>query len=254
VFDPFAFDRNSPYGPSPEGVNRPLALDVGPLALTADPGWQMSFGERAALEGVLAQLSPGLAVEIGTATGGSLARIAAHSGEVHSLDLTHEPLAYATPDNVRLHTGSSADLLGPLLAGFAELGRGVDFVLIDGDHSFEGVARDLQTTLGSSATRRTAILLHDTMNAEVRAGIESVGADDLEKVVYCELDFVAGYIYRTGPVRNQAWGGLGLILTDVARSPAYSPPRQSLYYEAFALTQAARMILRTAPTADGPEP
>ena len=39
----------------------------------------MSFGERAALEGVVAQVRPRLAVEIGTAAGGSLARIARYS-------------------------------------------------------------------------------------------------------------------------------------------------------------------------------
>jgi hypothetical protein len=242
-----SFERNLPYGPSPEGVNRPLALDVGPLALAGDGTWQMSFGERAALEGVLAQLRPRLAIEIGTAEGGSLERIAAHSSEVHSLDLTHEPLARAVPANVRLHTGSSADLLAPLLHVFESAGREVDFVLIDGDRSFEGVAADLRTTLGSPATPRTAILLHDTMNAEVRAGIESVVAESWEKIVYVELDFVPGCIYRTGPVRNQAWGGLGLILTDRRRSAAYADPRQSLYYEPFAMTHAARMILRTAP-------
>ncbi|HEY5199178.1 MAG TPA: class I SAM-dependent methyltransferase [Solirubrobacteraceae bacterium] len=247
VADPLAFERNTPYGPSPEGVNRPWALDVGPVGLTADGTWQMSFGERAALEGVLAQVRPRLAVEIGTAEGGSLARIAAHSAEVHSLDLTHEPLSRELPGHVELHTGASADLLGPLLESFVERKLDVDFVLVDGDHSYAGVAGDLETTLRSNATRRSAILLHDTMNAEVRAGIESVRPEAFEKVVYFELDFVPGYIYRTGPVRNQAWGGLGLILTDDHRSAAYASPRQSLYYEPFALTHAARMILRTAP-------
>ena len=48
----------------------------------------MSFGERAALEGVLAQLRPRLALEIGSAEGGSLARIAAYACEVHSVDVS----------------------------------------------------------------------------------------------------------------------------------------------------------------------
>ena len=52
------------------------------------PEWQMSLGERAVLEGLVAQLSPDLSIEVGTAEGGSLARIAAHSAEVHAIDLT----------------------------------------------------------------------------------------------------------------------------------------------------------------------
>ena len=55
-------------------------------SFSANP-WQMSFGERAAIEGVLAQLRPQLAIEIGTAEGGSLERIAAHSERVISFDL-----------------------------------------------------------------------------------------------------------------------------------------------------------------------
>jgi hypothetical protein len=248
-----AIERNLPYAASPEGVNRPHALDVGPVALTADGGWQMSFGERAALEGLLAQTRPSIAVEIGSAAGGSLARLAAYSAEVHSVDVSHEPLRMSLPAHVQLHTGPSAQLLAPLLDGFVAEGREVGFVLIDGDHSFAGVAGDLETTLRSPATARAAILVHDTMNAEVRAGMESVRPDSWEKVVYYEPDFVPGYVYRTGPVRNQAWGGLGLIITDRARTAAYAAPRQSLYYEPFALIQAARMILRAAPS-EGQEP
>ena len=58
----------------------PQAPSVGgPIELLRDSAWQMSYGERAGLEGVLSQLKPALAVEIGTAEGGSLARIAARS-------------------------------------------------------------------------------------------------------------------------------------------------------------------------------
>lgn len=59
-----------------------MPLQRGRLAFTRDPGWQMSLGERAAFEGVLAQLRAKLAVEIGTADGGSLERIATYGAEV----------------------------------------------------------------------------------------------------------------------------------------------------------------------------
>jgi hypothetical protein len=233
------FERNAPYAPTRD--NRPVPLQQGTLPLTRDDGWQMSFGERAALEGVLAQLRPRLALEIGTAEGGSLERIAAHSGEVHSIDVTHEPVRRPLPQHVVFHTGASQDLLPPLLASFAAAGRQIDFALVDGDHSYEGVRSDLVALLDSSCTARCAILVHDTMNAEIRAGIESLELETYGKVVYYELDFVPGYMYSGGECHGAVWGGLGLVLTDHDRSADYPiGPRQTRYYEPFPLFQRLR--------------
>lgn len=239
------FELNAPYAPTPD--NRPAVLEHSPLPCTREAVSQMSFGERAALEGVLAQLRPRLAIEIGSAEGGSLARIASHSEEVHSIDLTHEDLAVELPDHVTLHTGSSTQILPGLLAELTDAGRLVDFALVDGDHSFEGVAGDLRALLRSPATARSTIVVHDTMNQEVRAGIESVGLDDYAKIVYYELDFVPGYMYREGAARNAVWGGLGLILCDSPRSRAYAAsPRQRRYYEPYAAIHAMRAEILAA--------
>jgi len=78
---------------------------------------------RAAVEGILTQLRPELALEIGTAEGGCLERIAAHSAEVHSIDLTHEPVTRPLPAHAVLHTGSSRELLAPLLSDRAAADR-----------------------------------------------------------------------------------------------------------------------------------
>lgn len=228
--DSAPFERNAAYAPTPD--NRPVPLDVAPLPLARDGVPQMAFGERAALEGVLSQVQPKLALEIGTAEGGSLRRIAAHSAEVHSIDIDHDPVREGDPlpDHVTLHTGSSAQLLSRLLDSFAQAGRLVDFALVDGDHSFEGVAADLRALLTSPVTSRTVILVHDSMNPEVRAGIQSVGFDDYENVVYHELDFVPGYTYAEGAVRDSTWGGIALVMTDLRRSAAYAESTgQSLY-------------------------
>jgi hypothetical protein len=233
-----SFERNAPYAPTPD--NRPRPVEEAPAALMRDGDTQMSFGERAAVEGLLGQLRPGLAVEIGTAEGGSLRRICGHAAEVHSIDVSHEPLGEA-PGNATLHAGPSAQLLPGLLESFATDGRTIDFALVDGDHSFEGVAGDLGALLASSAARRTVILVHDSMNAEVRAGIESVGLDSHRHVVYFELDFVPGYVYRIGAAANTAWGGLALVVTGAERSPAYAESaRQPLYHEPFEALQRLR--------------
>lgn len=245
----FAFERNAPYAPTPD--NRPVPLQRGRLPLTRDGGWQMSFGERAALEGVLVELRPRLSLEIGTAEGGSLERIAAYSDEAHSIDLSHEEITRALPANVVLHTGPSSQLLGPLLDSFVAESRELDFALVDGDHSYEGVQADIATLLESQTTGRSVILVHDTMNAEIRAGLESLELERYPKIVYYELDFVPGYIYREGVGRGAAWGGIGLLLTDVSRSPEYPlNPRQSRYYEPFPILQRYRAELADEGGAD----
>ena len=80
----------------------------------------MSLGERAALEGVLSALNPSLAIEIGTAEGGSLRRIAAHSAEVHSFDLVEPDPATAAIAHATFHSGDSHALLPAFLAELAE--------------------------------------------------------------------------------------------------------------------------------------
>ena len=62
------------------------------IGILAPSEWQMTFGERAAIEGMLAQLRPRVAIEIGTAEGGSLERIAYYSERVHSFDIVRPQL------------------------------------------------------------------------------------------------------------------------------------------------------------------
>jgi hypothetical protein len=220
--------------------------------LLTDPTWQMSWGERAALEGLLAGLRPRLAIEIGTAEGGSLKRIAAHSGEVHSFDLVDPAPDVAALGNVRFHRGDSHELLPALLAELERAGRNVDFVLVDGDHSADGVRRDLEDLLRSGAARDTAILIHDTTNDEVRRGLDAVPYEELTSVVHVDLDFVPGYLAREEPFRHQLWGGLGLVLVDAARPrEAGAPVRQGRFYPAFELFRAARDAVLAGERADG---
>ena len=201
---------------------------------------QMSVGERAALEGVLALAQPALALEIGTADGGSLRRIAAHAAEIHSFDLVEPPSDLRALANVTFHTGSSHELLAPVLAELSGRGRNVDFVLVDGDHSAAGVRRDLEDLLASPALGRTLVLVHDTANERVRAGVEAVGVDAVKKVVYADLDVVAGAMYRAPELRHELWGGLGLIVVDTgrARAPGESAIDPRRYPTARLLRQA----------------
>jgi hypothetical protein len=178
------------------------------VELFARQEWQMAPGERAAIAGVLAELRPSLSIELGTAQGGSLRTIAAYSREVHSFDFA--PEVADLPSNVTLHVGDSHELLPRLLASLAADGRNVDFALVDGDHSPEGVRRDVLDLLGSPAVTDTVIVLHDTANAQVRAGLEAADVAVHPKVRL--LDFALVELQRPGAVLMEEWGGLGLIV------------------------------------------
>jgi hypothetical protein len=216
-----------------------MASAPAPLLDGNDP-WQMGFGERAAIVGILAELRPALAIEIGTAEGGSLRRIAEYSGEVHSFDLFEPDPDVRELENVTLHTGDSHALLPTLLAELAREGRNVDFVLVDGDHSAAGVAQDMRDLLNSPAIGRTVIVMHDSMNEEVRRGLDDVDYSAWPKVRYVELDCVAGFLFRD-PLENELWGGLALVVVDAdrPREPGESP-YQRRYHAHHPLMVSAR--------------
>jgi predicted O-methyltransferase YrrM len=190
--------------------NRPAPLIVASVPMLADEICQMSFGERAALEGILSQCKPRLAIEIGTYEGGSLRFLAAHCEEVHTFDLYDVVEDRSALGNVSYHVGDSKRLLPELLERLEADRRDVDFALIDGDHSADGVYGDLASLLDSPAARSTLILLHDTMNEETRAGIERAELSARANVVYHELDFIPGYEFVGGHFDGQVWGVLDL--------------------------------------------
>jgi Methyltransferase domain len=208
--------------------------------LTTSP-WQMTLGERAALEGVLSQTTPSLSIEIGTAEGGSLRRIAAHSTHVHSFDLVTPAEAILDLPGVTLHTGDSHVLLDEFLKELERDHVNVDFALVDGDHAAEGVRRDMETLLSSPAVGRCVILIHDTANEIVREGLERVDYARHPKIMRRDLDFVAGHLSEHGAFANQLWGGLGLVMVDDHHAPVPDDvSAASEFYPSFALLSLAR--------------
>jgi hypothetical protein len=182
-----------------------------PIHALALDDWQMAPGERAALEGLLAQIRPALAIEIGTAQGGSLRRLAHYSEEVHAFDLSPEVDRAQFP-NVSFHVGDSHELLPRVLAELARQGRNVDFALVDGDHRAPGVRQDVEALLASPALRQSTIVMHDAMNEEVRGAIERIDWAAHEKVAYVDLSFVQ--LDHSAGGLGERWGGLGLVLID----------------------------------------
>jgi methyltransferase family protein len=192
------------------------------LPVLADETWQMAYGERMALEGILSQVKPELAVEIGTAEGGSLRRIAAHAREVHAFDIAPEVAAVVGEiPHATAHIGDSAELLPRVLADLRAAGRNVDFALVDGSHTTEGVQRDMRALLESAACSRTVVVVHDSANEAVRDGLEALHLPSYPKVTLCMLDFVPGYLVVEEHARSrEIWNGLGLVVLDVAGGSA----------------------------------
>jgi len=173
----------------------------------------MSFGERAAVEGLLAVLQPRLAIEIGTLKGGSLEVVSAYSDTVHSFDLHFDDsVTRERFPNAVFHEGDSHRILPEVLAQLTDAGANVDFVLVDGDHSADGVRRDLEDLLASPSVGNSIILVHDTLNERVRLGLGEVDFAR-PKVAHVELDFVVGRIWSGGDYEGDFWGGLGIVVT-----------------------------------------
>jgi 2-polyprenyl-3-methyl-5-hydroxy-6-metoxy-1,4-benzoquinol methylase len=206
--------------------------------------WQMKFGERCALEGLLSLLKPELSIEVGTAQGGSLHRIAEHSREVHSFDIVPEvaELGERFP-NVEFHIGDSATLLPEVLGQLADSGSHVDFAFVDGDHTAEGVERNARALLEADACGQTVIVFHDAANDDVRAGIDALGLADHPRVALALLDFVPGYVVENGPRRFEIWNGLALVVLDEHRR-GNSAFVDSEVYDAAALNRRVRDQLR----------
>jgi hypothetical protein len=172
--------------------------------------WAMLPGERAALEGILSALQPSLSIEIGTDKGGSLELIAAHSKTVHAFDLIRAPEVTSERfPTVSFHIGDSHELLPHVLEQLVSAGQNVDFAFVDGDHTAVGVRQDLEDLLSSPSVDHTVILVHDTLNERVRAGMEQVDYAAFGKVRLVDLDFVQGRALREG---GELWAGLGIVV------------------------------------------
>jgi glycosyltransferase involved in cell wall biosynthesis len=185
--------------------------------------WQMNDSERMALTGLLARHQPSCSIEIGTYYGGSLALIAEHSEMVFSIDIDPEVGSrFPKPDNVSLFTGPSTVVFPQLIETLTAAGVAVDFILIDGDHSSEGVRRDVNLVLSYVPKTTTLVVMHDSFNPSCRQGMLAADWASCPHVLWVDIDFVPGRVIEPidgNPFSGEMWGGLGLaILSPEPRS------------------------------------
>jgi hypothetical protein len=113
--------------------------------------------------------------------------------------------------------GNSAELLPELIATLNASGRHVGFVLIDGDHSREGVRRDVEAVLKLKVNGRIVILMHDGFNPGCRSGMRETHWAACPHVHYVELDFTTGNFHAqahdTAEARSM-WGGFACAVLE----------------------------------------
>ena len=178
---------------------------------------QMTTCEMLSLRKMLELLSPQRALEIGTYMGGSLQVLSRFCRHVDSIDIDPSipaRLGYLF-GNVTFHIGNSVDLLPSVLRSAAQDCEPVDFVLIDGDHSTEGVRRDINALLSVPPSSEMVVLMHDAFNPDCRTGILTANWQNCPYVYELEIDYIPGIYhqeaYDTAAARTM-WGGFACAL------------------------------------------
>lgn len=189
---------------------RPMDLPSRVAVVNGDQSW-MTMPERLLLYALVAGLAPERTLEIGTFLGGSALIIAAalddvDGGRVWCVD--PEPrVDEADWRRIEHRATLIAEPSPAALATARELAGGpFEFALIDGDHSFEGVRRDIEGTLPVLADEAW-ILLHDCHFTPVRDAVDEAVASHS-----AELDD-GGLVsaHSTTDENGVVWGGLRLL-------------------------------------------
>jgi hypothetical protein len=178
--------------------------------------WQMRPAERLALIALVQAIRPDVAIEIGSADGGSLQVIADHAKRVYALDNDPTtPTRLAQFPNVEFRIGLSGATFPALLAELHAARKGYQFVLIDGNHTEEFVRTDVQGLLSVPPLTRAYVLLHDSFNPECRRAIRTAGWESSPFVHSVDLDFVQGWFHGDEtPIPKQMWAGFALAILD----------------------------------------
>jgi len=178
--------------------------------------------ELAALGEILAPLRPGRAMEIGTAFGGTLfflTRLASPQATIVSVDLPPDvfgrreiglrwwtyQLLERRGQSLHLFQGDShsTDMLSR--AKTALEGQSLDYLFIDGDHTYEGVKQDFE--MYAPLVRKGGVIaFHDIAEHPPAAGCEvSRFWNEIKQQYHCN-EIVEN--------REQGWGGIGVLYVE----------------------------------------
>jgi hypothetical protein len=209
--------------------------------------WWMTDAERLALTALLSVLRPECAIEVGVYRAGSLSVLARHSKKVYALDIDPqcEALFASQFSNVQFVTGDAKDTLPQALQQIAAAGEALSFILIDADHSREGIQRDINSVLRFTPTRPLYLLMHDSFNPECRRGMIDADWSTNPHAHVVELDFVPGrFVTAEEPDSfREMWCGfaLAVLLPERRTGPFVLHENESLAFR----TALRRSVYRT---------
>ena len=207
-----------------EGVNKDVLVfsDTNTPAFTEinfPLDWSMTRNERYGFIHTLQKIKPKVAIEIGTYNGGSLQVISHYADKVYAID-NDETIIDRLGDkfnNVEFLIGDSKEIVPKLIKEIQDKGENLEFALIDGDHSTEGVATDIRNLIAYKPLNSFHILLHDSFNPKCRKGMKIVNYNANKYVHYVELDFISG-VFAPDNLKSEMWGGIAhIILLDEER-------------------------------------
>jgi hypothetical protein len=173
----------------------------------------MQASEKAALAGILSTIRPKLSIEVGIYWGGSLSLTARYVDKVIAIDIDAEVTSrFEVAANIDIRIGGSLDILPKVLSEISAAQQPLSFVLIDADHSAEGVRRDIEMILTYSPIVPMVILMHDSGNPACREGILTANWEANPHVQSVEIDFVPGQVIEHSVTETSAeiWGGMAL--------------------------------------------
>ena len=193
-------------------VDREARLSIAPclekiLGTTDFNDWMMAPAEQVGMVYLLEKIRPKVAIEIGTRFGGSLQVLANYSEKVYSIDIDSEvsQRLEGKYDNVTFLTGDAAELLPELLDQLTRENAEVEFVLVDGDHSAEGVQKDIDNVLQYQPRVPLYVVMHDSFNPVCREGLLNAHWSDCPYVHTVELDFIPGTMSTDENFPNELW-------------------------------------------------
>ena len=182
-----------------------------------DLHWQMTRCEKYAFIGLLEHIKPKASLEIGTYRGGSLQVISKYSETVLCVDINNKYVNALSGkfDNVSFTIGDSKSIIPELIKEINASDTLLNFVLIDGDHSEEGVKSDINNVLKIVPKEPLYIVFHDSFNPTCRKGILGADWQKCDYVHYVEVDYVPGVYHEqphdTASARSM-WSGLALAV------------------------------------------
>jgi hypothetical protein len=206
--------------------------------------WQMLEAEKMALTGLLHRLRPRNVLEIGVYFGGSLRLLSSFAERVWAIDIDLAVLERFPPlSNVDLRIGNSLNLVPEVLAELDRYDIPLHMVLIDAEHSSEGVRRDIELVLGYRPREPMFIVVHDSGNPGCRTGILSADWSSNPHVHHVDVDFVPGQLIASNSLGGgEVWGGLAIAYLHPERREGPLVVAQGASTTVMALHQARHTV------------